>query len=566
MVFTIENGVLRLTTNTYQLAFAKDRPYVSLDDASGNRLADLFPLSSVNSTQGCDDTTQVETWQVESQSEDEVVFSLVAYSNIWRKKVYRFRCKPERLSYEIEIEGEGHLAEVDYFGGYFSGQLRWGSGFFWSGQSFKQGFNPEPNSDEASTFSPGEMVSIDLMGVPLPGKAHWFFTPPPFFVAVEAGQGWLGMGVEAQPGDYRFTEYAYRGRRDAFHLSLAYEGYTRVQGHYRLPAIGFDFGADAYETLQKHVSFLNMIKPGAQIHPLWWYEPIFCGWGAQCSLSAGLAKGAAADYSRQFLYEKFLCTLEESGVKPGVVVLDDKWQLKYGTNVVDENKWPDLRGFICNQHSQGNHVLLWLKAWDPEGLPPEECITNAAGVSIAADPTSPAYEMRLRAAVQVLLSSEGYGADGFKIDFTARTPSGPGMHVHDNLWGLELLRRYLEIVSSEARAVKHDALIMAHTPHPYLADLVDMIRLNDINKDKNINQAMAIRAKVVRIACPDAIIDTDNWPIASRAAWRDYLAIQPELGVPSLYYTNCFDSSKEVLLPEDYQLIREVWGRHRARR
>ena len=248
-----------------------------------------------------------------------------------------------------------------------------------------------------------------------------------------------------------------------------------------------------------------------------------------------------------------------------MVVLDDKWQATYAGNQVDEHKWPDLRGFICKQHSHGRHVLLWLKAWDPEGLPVEECITNAAGMTVAADPTHPGYERRLRASVRELLSPEGFGADGFKIDFTARIPCGPGMHTAGDLWGLELMRRYLEIIASEARTVKHDALIMTHTPHPYLADLVDMIRLNDINTDKDVNQAMTMRARVARTAMPQAIIDTDNWPIGSRSAWRDYLTIQSDLGVPSLYYTNCFDSTDDLLQPEDYQLIREVWGRHRAR-
>jgi hypothetical protein len=87
-----------------------------------------------------------------------------------------------------------------------------------------------------------------------------------------------------------------------------------------------------------------------------------------------------------------------------------------------------------------------------------------------------------------------------------------------------------------------------------------------MNKDKDINQAMTQRARVARLACPDAIIDTDNWPVTNRATWRSYLAIQPDLGVPSLYYTNCLDSTQEPLEAEDYELIRQTWGKHRARK
>jgi hypothetical protein len=167
-----------------------------------------------------------------------------------------------------------------------------------------------------------------------------------------------------------------------------------------------------------------------------------------------------------------------------------------------------------------------------------------------------------------MLSADGYDADGFKIDFTARIPSGYGLRLHDHaVWGVELMRRYLAIVHSEAKLVKPDALVMSHTPHPYLADVLDMIRLNDINigPDQDVNRAMRHRARIAAIACPEAVIDTDNWPITDKAAWREYLQIQPELGVPSLYCVTHIDSTGEPLDANDYQLIRDVWARWREK-
>ena len=234
-------------------------------------------------------------------------------------------------------------------------------------------------------------------------------------------------------------------------------------------------------------------------------------------------------------------------------------------NRADEIKWPDLSGFIARQHTGGRKVLLWLKAWDPEGLPVDECITNAAGLPIACDPSNPAYERRLRAAVQHMISSNGYDADGFKIDFTARIPSGPGLNIHGDIWGLELMRLYLSILHSEAKRIKPDALILAHTPHPYLQDVVDMIRLNDINRGRDVNQAMTHRARVASIACPKLNIDTDDWPMPNKDAWRAYTRLQPELGVPSLYYVTHIDSTGEALDAEDYQLIRDAWAQYRDR-
>ena len=570
MIVSSENGIRQLVAESYRLLFMHDRPFVRVESSQGERLAELFILSGIHSVHGRDDTTKAASWEVHEQQEV-TTFLLRAESSLWKAKQYRFRCFPHRFTYEVEVEGNGQLAEVNYFGGYYSGQPRWGSGFFWSGQRFAAGFDPEPNTAENNTFSAETNMTIDLMGVPLPGRDDWFLTPPPFCFAMQWQAGWLALGVETTPGQNRFTEYAYHGKPAAFYLSLAYDGQTSVNGSYQLPAIGFDFASDEYAALERHVQALSALQPlsmqkfdSEQTKPGWWHTPIFCGWGAQCHLASSQG-GRAPEYARQNVYENFLQTLEAEDVDPGIVVLDDKWQSTYGENRADESKWPDLAGFIAQQHIRERKVLLWLKAWDPEGVPLEECVTNVAGLPIACDPSNPAYERRLRTGVRHMLSSDGYGADGFKIDFTARIPAGPNLKIHGDIWGLELMHLYLSILHSEAKHIKPDALIMAHTPHPYLQDVLDMIRLNDINSGRDINQSMTHRARVAAMACPNLIIDTDNWPMPNKAAWRAYTRLQPELGVPSLYYVTQIDATGEALGAEDYALIRESWSQYRDR-
>jgi hypothetical protein len=562
------NHLVTLHAETYRLALAVDRPYAYLSDGDGCSIADLFVPSSIHPLSNRDDTTRVGEWTIEETSE-EIVFSLEAQSSVWDRKVYRFRCTSQRFLYEIDVVGTGLLAEINYFGGYYSGQVRWGSGFFWSGQYFKQGFNPEPNVDEVNTFSPTSNTLIDLMGVPLPGKAGWFFTPPPFSYAFQANQSWVGISVEASPGHNQFTEYQYHGQSSSFYLSLSYEGHTQVKGSYTLPAIAFDFTRGPYDVLRAHVQALvdagSVSIPLVKVKPDWWYQPIFCGWGSQCHL-ASTSGQRASDFATQATYDRFIQVLDSYGVIPGTIVIDDKWQSSYGKNLVDQHKWPDLSGFIRQQHDTGKKVLLWLKAWDPEGLPAEECITNAAGVSVSIDPTHPGYIERLCASVRRMLSSDGYDADGFKIDFTARVPSGPGLQAYGNAWGLELMRQYLSILYYEAKKVKPDAFIITHTPHPYLADIIDSIRLNDINTGQDVCKAMIHRARVAEIACPEALIDTDNWPITDKATWRSYISMNPGLGVPALYYVTHIDTTGEALDESDYDLIRSVWQDYRRLR
>lgn len=562
---------IRIWSDNYRLTTADDRPFVYLERRNGERLAELFVLSSVHPLHDRDDTVAAGAWEVEEQA-GVILLSLAARSSAWAEKRYQFRCRPERFTYEVEVTGRGVLAEAHYFGGYYSGNLRWGSGFFPSGQCFVKGFSPEPNSYEVNTFAPDSSTAINLTGVPLPGRGDWFFTPPPFCFAFAhedaAGLLWAGIGVEAAPGENSFAEYRYSGGHGTFFLTLSYEGHTAVDGRYRLPAIGFDFAEDPYDAVAAHVRALRqegyVPSERAAAATDWWRTPIFCGWGAQCYL-ASLEQGHPADFARQETYEGFLSGLAMNQVEPGIVVLDDKWQASYGGNEVEEAKWPDLPGFVARQHAAGRHVLLWLKAWDPEGVPAAECITNAGGLPIAVDPTNPAYERRLRAAVRRMLSPDGYDADGFKIDFSARIPSGPGLRSFGRLWGLELMRRYLQIIYEEAKQVKAEALIMTHTPHPYLADIVDMIRLNDMNVGTDIVRAMQHRARIATIACPGAVIDTDNWPVTDRATWRAYLPLQAQLGVPSLYYASHVDATGEPLLAEDYELIRSVWQGFRDR-
>jgi len=570
MIARSKKEALRFTSETYRLTFLDDRPFVRVESAQGEGLAELFVLSSVHSLHGRDDTTRIGEWEVDEQLEV-TIFRLRVESSLWKAKEYCFRCFENRFIYDVEIEGDSQLAEVNYFGGYYSGQPRWGSGFFWSGQRFSSVFNSEPNTAENNYVPPESNATIDLMGVPLPGRDDWFFTPPLFCFVAQLKEGWLALGVETMAGQNRFTEYRYHGKPSAFHLSLSYDGQTFVNGSYQLPAIGFDFANDEYAALERHVKSLSAIQHSSfqssdtgQTKPNWWRTPIFCGWGAQCYLASSQG-GSAPDYARQAVYEGFLQTLDAEEINPGIVVLDDKWQSTYGENQADASKWHDLPGFIASQHAFERKVLLWLKAWDAEGLPVDECITNAAGLPIACDPSNPAFERRLRLSVRQMISAQGYDADGFKIDFTARIPAGPNLNIHGDIWGLELMRLYLSILHSEAKRIKQDALIMTHTSHPYLRDVVDMIRLNDINSGPDINQSMTHRARVAAIACPNIIIDTDDWPMPNKAAWRAYTRLQPELGVPSLYYVTHIDSTGEALDVEDYQLIRDAWAQYRDR-
>jgi len=115
--------------------------------------------------------------------------------------------------------------------------------------------------------------------------------------------------------------------------------------------------------------------------------------------------------------------------------------------------------------------------------------------------------------------------------------------------------------------VRPDALLINHAVEPTFAPLADMVRLNDTLRLADprpwppVVPQMLHRARIVRAACPDALIDTDDWAMPDRATFREYLERQPELGVPALYYVDRIDLSGEPLLEEDFEAIRRAWRR-----
>jgi len=74
---------------------------------------------------------------------------------------------------------------------------------------------------------------------------------------------------------------------------------------------------------------------------------------------------------------------------------------------------------------------------------------------------------------------------------------------------------------------------------------------------------MRYRAAVVRAACPDHLVDTDDWCAPDLAGWRAYAAVKPTLGVPALYYATTLDLTGEAFEDRDYAMLRRTWTDYR---
>ncbi|CAN5848463.1 hypothetical protein BH20CHL5_BH20CHL5_02090 [soil metagenome] len=576
-----ESGIT-VKARTYRLRLPAGRPFAVLEDEAGEPWAELALAWSAHRLDVLDETAAIGPLEVTGST-----IRIPLVSAAWREKTLVIECRDDELRLGLDLEGDGALTDLHLLAGYSSADARYGSGWFPSERHFQTLFSPEPHGPERIVQSATGGAAIDIVGGQGPGRGHWFFTPAPFCFAfarqappadryeLPAGP-WLAAGLLTRPGEHGFTSFAYEAAEDTWSLRLGYEGKTRVSGTWRSPRLLLVPGqADPYAALARHRQTLleDGLLPSAAAatpreRPDWWSEPIFCGWGAQVQL-AGQSESRGPDMCTQDRYDAFMDTLDAAAVMPGTVVIDDKWQRAYGHGQVDQERWPDLRGWIAERHARGQRVLLWWKAWDPEGLAATWCVTNTAGRAVTADPSHPAYEAHLRAQLALMLGSDGYDADGLKIDFTAQSPSGPGLRAHGSEWGVELLHHLLEILYQGSKAAKADALIVAHAPNPYFADVADMVRLNDMLRLERIQQGtdvvrqMRHRARVAAEACTELLIDTDDWQVPDRSAWRAYAALQPSLGVPCLYYTDHVGVSGEPLDVDDYRLLRDTWSAYR---
>ena len=550
----------------YRLELARGGRRAVLTRPDGEHWLTLSLLASFDRVSCADETISYDT-----RIEDDTIV-LERTSTAWERAGVSLTCGAEALELRAWVEGEGRLTDVHLLGGRsLQGPP---TGLFRTGTSCTTLFSANPGDPGRVVRSTAEEAVLGVNGDGELGRGHWFFTPPPLFLAFRRDdeERWLGLGLAAPVDELTFVQAVHRPGDRAFHLTLEYEGHTAVQGRFEAPALvltpGLETPYSGIRAQRDDLARRGAAPPvSAAAAPGWWRGGIFCGWGAQCALSSR-GNGPAPALATQDNYDAFLAALAAHGVNPPTVVIDDKWQRTYGRNEPDEEKWPDLRGWIARRHDEGRRVLLWWKAWDPEGVPAELCVRRPDGVPIAIDPTVPAAAELLREVMHELLAPGGLDADGLKIDFTARTPSGSALSVGGERWGIALLHDLLRIVYDEAKSAKRDSLVITQTPHPSFADVTDMVRLNDMLRLDDpgpidpgvVVPQMRHRAAIASAALPDRLVDTDDWTVPDRATWRDYLTVKRQLGVPSLYYATELDLTGEPLEDSDYAALRAVLG------
>jgi hypothetical protein len=571
----------------YTVRGTRDRHRVELVSPDGDTWLNLSLLASAHRTDAADESYDLAPLDV-SPAGGGVRISAAAISSAWDTHVVELDCLPAGLLLRLRVEGIGALGAVTLAGG--DAVLRSGAaGTFRSGGTHDTVFSPAPSEPVAPLRPAAAAVQLGVVGDAEPGRLHGLFSPPPLVVGLgrrdrTPGMPWLGLGLVAPVERCTFTTMRYEPLDGGFLIRLDYEGHTAVAGEWASPDLSIRPAEDPYEVIDGLRDALEErgLTSSPRPTPRWALEPIFCGWGAQCAAAVRAGKGGdpglalppgttrAADLARADLYDGWLAHLDNHGVRPGTIVIDDRWQAEYGTNRPDESKWPDLRGWIADRHRAGQRVMLWFKAWDPEGLPEQWCVRTPDGRPVAVDPGNPDYLAELERQVHAMLSPDGLDADGFKVDFTQRAPSGAALTCAADplhaVWGVAALHRLLAAITRAAHRAKPDAVVITHAVDPRFGDVGDMVRLNDVLERDAAGRPVPVvdqvrhRAEVARRALPGRPLDTDQWPMPNREQWRTYATEQPKLGVPALYYATSIDNSDEDLTADDLRRIADLWA------
>lgn len=380
-------------------------------------------------------------------------------------------------------------------------------------------------------------------------------SPPPWcFSARQANNHWMGFALEPWEDQLDFRSFGSSpgtGREYCWKINYSYSAVPRTE--YTTPALVFRFDMpDEFSVLNAHLQTLletGKVKLPERTIPEWQYGVSACGWRWQHS---------QRENCNQALYEQYLQQMEQYGLDCDTMIIDDFWGSldTHGVWVSDETRWPDLRGFIDNQHAEDRHILLWI-CTIANGLPANECRDGMHNIE------SDAWKERLREDARRMLSDEEgcYNADGIKLDFTLWYPKAvPG----DRFRGVGYIRERFRLIYEAFTAVKPDAMIVCQSTNPYFIPYQTVIRLNDFFAlPEHGLEEMRIRSNVAKAIGCGLPIDTDHTSFStlSYKGGYDFYREMDTMGTVSLYI-----NEEDIKDPEFCDILKDQINRNLKRR
>jgi hypothetical protein len=217
-------------------------------------------------------------------------------------------------------------------------------------------------------------------------------------------------------------------------------------------------------------------------------SPQFNTWGAE--VAAGKEWGRFDEALLTSVYNG----LKASGMKPGMFVIDAKWEGKYGRLEHSAERFPHFEDVLSRIRSDDHRLGMWaafLRCEDPAelGLTPEDMMQSRDGKPLVLgegsshyylfDVTQPKVEEVLRQLARKFI--QRYHPDLVKFDFGYELPALDAGRPKDMNWaGERLLQKGLEVVVKAMREEKPDLVVMYYSLSPLFIDYFDLHSPDDL--------------------------------------------------------------------------------------
>ena len=380
-----------------------------------------------------------------------------------------------------------------------------------------------------------------------------YFAPPELNMIIGSKDGWFAVGLLDLP-DSKLC----RMNPDLSVLLESCGGNKRAV-RYQAPELLVTFPDDEWQAVtlfrEKLMEYgrYTPSKPRFSEIPSWWKDPLICTYGDQ------MIQGRVGAKIDEEWTDEFVRTAETVwGIEHMNLIIDDSWQhIQTFTPISDSERFPDMRRFAEKLHAKGHHLILWTQPLFENVLTGIEPLSRQMGLLTDCPPSPTATDYYkgasmidythddarefLRRVCRVLFGDgEGeFHADGVKLDFigTLRDPSITRTYSHPERGiGIRELYLFLKMFSEEARKVKADVLIDCTTGDPRFESFLTHCRLHDTHAGVEEKE---LRARLVSLACPDLLIDSDGALMYASWLSRHYTnaAIY---SIPSNYYLHGF--------------------------
>jgi len=216
--------------------------------------------------------------------------------------------------------------------------------------------------------------------------------------------------------------------------------------------------------------------------------PQFNTWGAQV---------AAGKETKNF-DEPFLDSLYEgmkaAGMKPAMIVLDDKWEGEYGLLEHSAERFPNFEKTLARFRADGHRIGMWaafMRCEKPSslGLTEAHMLHRSDGkpVYIGGKPGGYYLFDFTQPEVQQVMSDRAkkyvrrYDPDLVKFDFGYELPALSAAAPKDMTWaGERLLQCGLNVILKSMKEVKPDLVVMYYCLSPLFTDHFDLHSVDDL--------------------------------------------------------------------------------------